>query len=397
MAAWPEFDAASGLEKLWGAPDVVHYWRRILSEFRAGRIEAWSPSWIFACWKNDLRVVLPTKKLVADLDAELTQEISADALRFPLVHPAGTDWDREGDFHVFRTGLGLACSTPDMTDSVKSNPAASEAHRHVPEPFLASMAAEDSYDRAFGWGLSQPHLRELVRLCYKTPDAHYNAKAYEASEEFHETVRMLSSLGQGPGQGRTVLDFGCGNAIGAWAMAGAGYKATGIDSSPGNLAGLGAGLRLKGFEGRDFDLHISRGEYLPYPDGSFDVVMMRQVLHHIVELEGFLAEVHRVLRPGGVACGLRDHVIWNESQREDFFRTHPFQHITKDENCHYLDEYVQGFAKAGFAALEVIDPRSSIINTFHGPCRPGERLDVEQARIRPTGNDIYSFFATKGR
>jgi SAM-dependent methyltransferase len=400
MADWPRFDDEGGLDKLWGDPELVHYWKRILSEFHAGRIEAWSPSWIFTCWSKDLFVALPMTKLVSDLDAETTVEIATDAIRFPLVHPASTDWDSEGDYHTFRTGLGLACSRPNRTVSVTvptDDSSRALNDRYTPESFLASMAKEDPYDRAFGWGLTQPHLQELVRLCYKTPDPAYNAKAYEASEEFRETVRLLASLGQGPGQGRSVLDFGCGNAIGAWAMVGAGYKATGIDSSPGNLAGLGAGLRLKGFEGRKFELHISRGEYLPYPDGSFDVVMMRQVLHHIVELESFLAEVHRVLRPGGVACGLRDHVIWNESQREDFFRTHPFQHITKDENCHYLQEYVQGFAKAGFVALDVIDPRSSIINTFPGPCRPGEKLDVEQAKIRRTGNDIYSFFATKGR
>lgn len=39
---------------------------------------------------------------------------------------------------------------------------------------------------------------------------------------------------------------------------------------------------------------------LPFDDASLDVITMNSVLHHIKETEGFLAEVDRVLKPGGV-------------------------------------------------------------------------------------------------
>jgi ubiquinone/menaquinone biosynthesis C-methylase UbiE len=42
---------------------------------------------------------------------------------------------------------------------------------------------------------------------------------------------------------------------------------------------------------------------LPFPDGTFDAVLSWVMLHHTVEWEKALAEVIRVLRPGGQLVG----------------------------------------------------------------------------------------------
>ena len=42
---------------------------------------------------------------------------------------------------------------------------------------------------------------------------------------------------------------------------------------------------------------------LPFADASFDTVTSFLMLHHVVDWEGALAEVLRVLRPGGVFVG----------------------------------------------------------------------------------------------
>lgn len=38
---------------------------------------------------------------------------------------------------------------------------------------------------------------------------------------------------------------------------------------------------------------------LPFPDASFDVVIVSEVMEHIPDDEGVLAEMARVLKPGG--------------------------------------------------------------------------------------------------
>ena len=43
----------------------------------------------------------------------------------------------------------------------------------------------------------------------------------------------------------------------------------------------------------------AEGESLPFPDGSFDIVLGHAVLHHLPDLDQAFAEFRRVLRPGG--------------------------------------------------------------------------------------------------
>lgn len=256
-------------------------------------------------------------------------------------------------------------------------------------------APEDLYDMAYRWGWSKPELKQLVYLCFKTPDFADNARRFFMNEGFKEAVLLLSSLGKPPRRDIKLLDLGCGNGVAAYALARGGYDVTGLDSSLGELAGLKAAGQLIGLDGAKFALLHTKGEFLDFPDESFDVIWMREVLHHIRDLDAFMKEAARILKPGGVICCLREHVIWNESQREHFFRTHPFYHITRDEGCYYLDEYLNAFKGAHLSVEKLLAPADSVINTYPAPFTPGLTFDPEAAKCRAEGNDLFSFFAKK--
>jgi len=257
------------------------------------------------------------------------------------------------------------------------------------------VPSEDLYDKAYYWGWNQPELKELIYLCYKTPDLVDNARRFSMSEAFKEAVSLLISMGKAPCKNIKILDIGCGNGVASYALSRLGYSVIGIDSSIGKLAGLGAASRLIGLDGADFTIKHSSGESLDFADGSFDIVWMREVLHHIHDLKGFLKEASRVLKQSGIICCMRDHVIWNESQRDHFFETHPFYHITRDEGCYYLNEYLHAFAETGFSMERVLGPTDSVINTYPATWQPGLVFDSEAAKRRLAGNDLFSFFARK--
>jgi ubiquinone/menaquinone biosynthesis C-methylase UbiE len=94
--------------------------------------------------------------------------------------------------------------------------------------------------------------------------------------------------------GRRILDAGCGSGPIAAALRDRGAAVTGFDRSA-KMLEL-ARRRL----GTDADLRVADlGRPLPYPDGAFDDVIVSLVLHYLEDWTAPLAELRRVLRPGG--------------------------------------------------------------------------------------------------
>lgn len=97
--------------------------------------------------------------------------------------------------------------------------------------------------------------------------------------------------------GRDVLDIGCAGGFMAEELVKKGAKLTGID--PAEQAIEAARARADHM-GQDIRYDVGVGEHLPYPDASFDIVVCVDVLEHVQDLDKVLAEVARVLRPGGL-------------------------------------------------------------------------------------------------
>jgi len=91
-----------------------------------------------------------------------------------------------------------------------------------------------------------------------------------------------------------VLDVGCGAGFLTNELAAAGFEATGVDLSPRSLELA----RKRDATGR---ARYKEGDLtrLPFPDGGFDAVCAMDVLEHVEALDAAIAEVARVLAPGG--------------------------------------------------------------------------------------------------
>ncbi len=69
---------------------------------------------------------------------------------------------------------------------------------------------------------------------------------------------------------------------------------------------VGVGIDAKAPDMHTPKIHTIRTRLnsdLPFADASFDVVTMLAVLEHLDQAEAVVAEVFRILRPGGVFCG----------------------------------------------------------------------------------------------
>jgi 2-polyprenyl-3-methyl-5-hydroxy-6-metoxy-1,4-benzoquinol methylase len=91
-----------------------------------------------------------------------------------------------------------------------------------------------------------------------------------------------------------VLDLGCGGGQFTQAISEAGYETSGADISERSLD-----LARKRFPGGHFFLLNPEGT-IPSPDEIYAAVWCSEVIEHILDVNSFLLEIRRVLKPGGV-------------------------------------------------------------------------------------------------
>jgi arsenite methyltransferase len=100
--------------------------------------------------------------------------------------------------------------------------------------------------------------------------------------------------------GATVLDLGCGagtDLLIAAQMVGAEGRVIGVDMTPSMLERARESAQAMGLG--NVELHESLIETLPLPDASVDVVISNGVIDLVPDKKAVLAEIDRVLRPGG--------------------------------------------------------------------------------------------------
>jgi SAM-dependent methyltransferase len=114
-------------------------------------------------------------------------------------------------------------------------------------------------------------------------------------------LRMWQRVGCAPTAGSALLDFGCGGGERVEELRRRGYLTFGCDIA---LPRLPVGP-LKGFIEQGIVREIGQRPYrIPFDDDAFDLVFSITVFEHVMDYDSALAEIRRVLKPGGVSVHL---------------------------------------------------------------------------------------------
>ena len=147
-------------------------------------------------------------------------------------------------------------------------------------------------------------------------------------EDFLSDILSRDQLGE---RGQRVIDLGCGDGrsfdLFRRLLPTARWTGVDIESSP------EVSLRTR----TDAEFCTYDGLSLPFPDGSVDLVFSCQVLEHVRHPEKVLAEVTRVLRPGGRFVGSTSHLEPYHSFSYWSFTPWGFRVIAQDAGLRLLN------------------------------------------------------------
>lgn len=191
-----------------------------------------------------------------------------------------------------------------------------------------------------------------------------------ADPEYEE--QMLPIAAERLAGASRVLDVGCGEGqIARLATRGGASTVVGVDPTWAQVA-----------EGRNRGggPHYARAEAarLPFADASFDAVVACLVFEHIEDVDDALAEVGRVLAPGGRFLFFLNHPLlqtpgsgWIDDQildpPEQYWRIGPYldesvmiEEVAKDVHLPYvhrpLSRYVNALIASGLVIREMLEP-----------------------------------------
>jgi 2-polyprenyl-3-methyl-5-hydroxy-6-metoxy-1,4-benzoquinol methylase len=134
--------------------------------------------------------------------------------------------------------------------------------------------------------------RETAQQIYRLPRQEVNGRRIWSGDQigyhYEIALRHLAPT-------MKVLDLACGAGHGVRAIAGSVREAHGGDVDADTIADARAATT-----DRNVFYHVVDGTATGFDSGSFDAVLSMETIEHVDDEDRFVAELHRVLAPGGV-------------------------------------------------------------------------------------------------
>jgi len=208
---------------------------------------------------------------------------------------------------------------------------------------------------------------------------HAEAFARAAVVNDERALDVLAGLAAA-GPGHRVVDVACGPGIVTCRLAAGGAAVVGVDLTPAMLR-LAAGRAEAAGCRASTAFTLGRMDQLPFPDGSFDVVVNRYALHHAADPERVAAELGRVAAPGGRL------VIVDFAATEDREAAAAYDDAERHRDPSHVrnltaDEQQGLFTSRGWRPTEIVPYRvtaslDAVLANSHGPDHDGVRARFE--------------------
>jgi ubiquinone/menaquinone biosynthesis C-methylase UbiE len=186
--------------------------------------------------------------------------------------------------------------------------------------------------------------------------ATYDGNGSDLMYEFEErAVRtLLDELPRG-----SALDAACGTGRHLSYLEARGHRISGFDGSPEMLA-------VARGKAPAAELAVGTLDAIPWTDGSFDVVVCALALAHLPDLTPAIAELARVLRPGGRLVISDPHPTRVLLDGQALFFATPAAGAFVRNHVHLHGEYLDAFRAAGLIVRRCVEP---VVAPRSGPLR----------------------------
>jgi ubiquinone/menaquinone biosynthesis C-methylase UbiE len=205
------------------------------------------------------------------------------------------------------------------------------------------------------------------------PDEHQGLIGYAEHIQRYQAVGELA-------RGKTVLDIACGSGYGSRLLADAAARVIGVDVSPEAID-----YARSKFANPKVEFVVGSATAIPLDDDSVDLVVTYETIEHIDDYRAFMAEIRRVLKPGGLAIVSTPNDL--EYEEGNHFHLHEFERdellALVGDYFEYVDDYYQATWK--YVALD----RMSGMDAAQT-----ERPTVNLARLSPEQMRYFFFLCS---